>query len=166
MTKRPESAPRAADEAAEVLATTYERIFDWARRLGVRPLQVGLGCCATGAVGIAATLDPRHDLNRFGAEAFRAAPRRSDLLIVAGSVSGKMVPLLRRLWNELPDPKWALALGCAGGGGPCRTYAVAQGLDGVIPIDVHVPGCPPSPEALLAGLRALEARMGRPEARA
>jgi NADH-quinone oxidoreductase subunit B len=166
MTKRPESAPRAASEAADALATTYERIFDWARRLGVRPLQIGLGCCATGAVGIAAALDPRHDLNRFGAEAFRAAPRRSDLLIVAGSVSGKMAPLLRRLWDELPDPKWALALGCAGGGGPYRTYAVTQRLDGVIPIDVHVPGCPPSPEALLAGLRELEAKMGRPEARA
>ncbi len=151
---------------AGVLETTYDRIFDWARRLGVRPVQLGLGCCAVGASGILAALDPRHDLSRFGAEVFRAAPRRSDLLIVAGTVSEKMAPLLRRLWDEMPDPKWALALGCAAGGDPYRTYAVTRGLDRVIPVDIYVPGCPPSPEALLAGLLELEAKMGRSEVRA
>jgi len=159
-------AERIEAAAAGVLTTTYDRIFDWARRLGVRPLQLGLGCCAIGAGGLMAVLDPRHDLSRFGAEAFRAAPRRSDLLIVAGTVSEKMAPLLRRLWDEMPDPKWALALGCAAGGDPYRTYAVTRGLYRVIPVDVRVPGCPPSAEALLAGLRELEAKMARPEVRA
>jgi NADH-quinone oxidoreductase subunit B len=159
MTERTEAA------AASVLTTTSDRIFDWARRLGVRPLQLGLGCCAIGTSGILAALDPRHDLSRFGAEVFRAALRRSDLLIVAGTVSEKMAPLLRRLWDEMPDPKWALALGCAAGGGPYRTYAVTRGLDRVIPVDVYVPGCPPSPEGLLAGLLELETKMGRPEVR-
>jgi NADH-quinone oxidoreductase subunit B len=155
-----------ASAEANVLTTTYDRIFDWARRLGVRPLQIGLACCA---LEITAALDPRHDLARFGAEAFRAAPGRSDLLIVAGTVSEKMAPLIRRLWDEMPDPKWAIALGsCAACGGPYRTYAVTQGVDRVIPIDVYVPGCPPRPEALLAGLHHLEKKIGRlrPEVRA
>jgi NADH-quinone oxidoreductase subunit B len=155
MTEGTESAP------VRDLATTYDRIHDWARRLGVRPVQIGLGCCA---IGMTAALDPRHDLARFGVEVFRGAPGRSDLLIVAGTVSEKMVPLLRRLWDEMPDPKWALALGsCASGGGPYRTYAVRHGIERVIPIDVHVPGCPPGPEALLAGLLELETKMGRSE---
>ena len=160
MTERSEAA------ATGALDTTYDRIFEWARRLGVRPLQLGLGCCAIGASGLLAALDPRHDLSRFGAEAFRTAPRRSGLLIVAGTVSEKMAPLLRRLWDEMPDPKWALALGCAAGGDPYRTYAVARGLDRVIPVAVRVPGCPPRAEALLAGLLELEAKMGRSEVRA
>jgi NADH-quinone oxidoreductase subunit B len=165
MTKRPESAPPVGTEAAGALATTYDRILEWARRLGVRPLQIELGCCAVGALATAAALDPRHDLARFGPEVFRAAPGRRDLLIVAGTVSEKMAPLLRRLWDEMPDPKWALALGCAGGG-PYRTYAVTRGLFRVLPVDVYVPGCPPRPEALLAGLLELEGKMGRLEARA
>ncbi len=155
-----------ASTEANVLTTTYDRIFDWARRLGVRPLHLGLACCATGMTPMP---DPRHDLARFGAEAFRAVPGRSDLLIVAGTVSEKMAPLIRRLWDEMPDPKWAMALGsCAVCGGPYRTYAVTQGVDRVIPIDVYVPGCPPRPEALLAGLLHLEKKIGRlrPEVRA
>jgi NADH-quinone oxidoreductase subunit B len=151
---------------ADVLTTTYDRIFDWARRLRVRPLQLGFACCA---VGMTPALDPRHDLARFGAEAFRAAPGRSDLMIVAGTVSEKMAPLIRRLWDEMPDPKWAIALGsCATCGGRYRTYAVTQGADRVIPIDVYVPGCPPHPQALLAGLLHLEKKIGRsrPEVRA
>jgi NADH-quinone oxidoreductase subunit B len=150
-----------APAEANVLTTTYDRIFDWARRLGVRPLLLGLSCCA---VGMTPALDPRHDLARFGGEAFRAAPGRSDLLIIAGTVSEKMAPLIRRLWDEMPDPKWAIALGsCAACGGPYRTYAVTQGVDRVIPIDVYVPGCPAGPEALLAGLLELEKKIGRPE---
>jgi NADH-quinone oxidoreductase subunit B len=152
-------------EAASGLETTYDRIFDWARRLGVRPLQLELGCCAAGALGMAAALDPRHDLARFGTEVFRAAPRRSDLLIVAGTVTEKLAPLLRRLWDEMPEPKWAIALGCAGGG-PYPTYAVTRGLDRVLPVDIYVPGCPPRPEALLAGLLELEGKMGRSEVKA
>jgi NADH-quinone oxidoreductase subunit B len=150
-----------ATAPASALVTTWDRIFDWTRRLGVRPTRIGLGCCA---IGMTPVLDPRHDLSRFGVEVFRTAPRRGDLLIVAGTVSRKMAPLLRRLWDEMPEPKWALALGsCASGGGPYRTYAVLSGVERVIPVDVHVPGCPPHPEALLAGLLELEARMGLAE---
>ncbi|HEX4497612.1 MAG TPA: NADH-quinone oxidoreductase subunit NuoB [Thermoanaerobaculia bacterium] len=161
MTERTEGTETAE---ARALATTWDRIFDWTRRLGVRPTQIGLGCCA---IGMTPALDPRHDLSRFGVDVFRTAPRRGDLLIVAGTVSRKMAPLLRRLWDEMPEPRWALALGsCASGGGPYRTYAVLRGIGQVIPIDVHVPGCPPRPEALLAGLRELETRMGLPEVHA
>jgi NADH-quinone oxidoreductase subunit B len=160
MTKNQGDAPLTTPAEANVLTTTWDRIFDWFRRLGVRPLQLGLACCA---LEMMPALDPRHDLARFGGEAFRAAPGRSDLLIVAGTVSEKMAPLIRRLWDEMPDPKWAIALGsCAACGGPYRTYAVTQGVDLVIPIDVYVPGCPPRPEALLAGLLQLEEKMGRP----
>jgi NADH-quinone oxidoreductase subunit B len=155
-----ESAPPTTPEPA-VLTTTWDRIFDWARRLGARPTWIGLGCCA---FEMLPGLDPRHDLARFGPEAFRAAPGRSDLLVVAGPVSGKMAPLVRRIWDEMPDPKWSIALGsCAGRDGGWHTYAVTRGLESVIPVDVHVPGCPPGPEALLAALLQLEKKI-RPEA--
>ncbi|HEY0511133.1 MAG TPA: NADH-quinone oxidoreductase subunit NuoB [Thermoanaerobaculia bacterium] len=142
---------------ANVLTTPYDRIFDWARRFGIRPVLIGLGCCAA---GMTPALDPRHDLARFGAEVFRSAPRRGDLMVVAGTVSEKMAPVLRRLWDEMPEPKWSIALGsCAACGGPYRTYAVTQGLDRVIPVDVWVPGCPPLPEALLQGLLHLQKKI-------
>jgi NADH-quinone oxidoreductase subunit B len=143
-------------------------ILDWARRFGVRATLLGLGGCAVESVP---ALDPQHDLDRFGPEALRSAPRRGDLLVVAGPVNGKMAPLVRRLWDEMPAPKWSLALGdcagdCAAGGGPWRTYAVLGGLDRVIPVDVRVPGDPPSPEALAEGLRQLQAKIeARIEAR-
>ncbi|HEY4591124.1 MAG TPA: NADH-quinone oxidoreductase subunit NuoB [Thermoanaerobaculia bacterium] len=143
-----------------VLTTTWDRIFDWARRLGVRPVLLGTGCCA---FEMLPGLDPRHDLARFGPEVFRAAPGKSDLLVVAGPVSRKMAPLVRRIWDEMPDPKWSIALGsCAGQDGPWRTYAVTEGLESVIPVDVHVPGCPPGAEALLAALLELEKKI-RPQ---
>ena len=146
--------------APPILATTWDRIFDWARRLGVRPVRLGLGCCA---FGMLPGLDPRHDLARFGPEAFRAAPGRGDLLVVAGPVSGKMAPLVRRIWDEMSGPKWSIALGdCASRGGSWGTYAVTR-LESVIPVDLHVPGCPPGPEALLAALLQLETKI-RPEA--
>jgi NADH-quinone oxidoreductase subunit B len=154
-----ESAPQAAPEPP-VLTTTWDRIFDWARRLGARPALLGLGCCA---FEMLPGLDPRHDLARFGPEVFRAAPGKSDLLVVAGPVSRKMAPLVRRIWDEMPDPKWSIALGdCAGQGGAWRTYAVTEGLESVIPVDVHVPGCPPGAEALLAALLELEKKI-RPQ---
>jgi NADH-quinone oxidoreductase subunit B len=153
-------APPTTPEPA-VFTSTWDRIFDWARRLGVRPVRLGMGCCA---FDMLPGLDPRHDLARFGTEAFRAVPGRSDLLVVAGPVSGKMAPLIRRIWDEMPGPKWSIALGsCAGQGGGYGTYAVVQGLERVIPVDVHVPGCPAGPEALLEALRQLEKKI-RPEA--
>ena len=140
-----------------VLTTAWDRIFDWARRLGVRPVRLGLGCCA---FEMLPGLDPRHDLARFGPETFRATPGKSDLLVVAGPVSRKMAPLVRRIWDEMPGPKWSIALGDCGGS--WSTYAVTR-LETVIPVDIHVPGCPPGPEALLDALFQLEKKI-RPEA--
>ena len=142
-----------------VLTTTWDRIFDWARRLGARPVWLGLGCCG---FEMLPGLDPRHDLARFGLETFRATPGKGDLLVVAGPVSRKMAPLVRRIWDEMPDPKGSIALGsCASQGGGYATYAVTR-LDQVIPVDVHVPGCPPGAEALLAALLQIEKKI-RPE---
>jgi NADH-quinone oxidoreductase subunit B len=142
---------------ANVLTTTYDKIFNWARRSAIWPMQFGLACCA---IEMMAVLDPRHDMSRFGAEVFRATPRQSDLMIVAGTVTEKMAPIVRRLWDQMPEPKWALAMGaCATCGGPYRTYAVTQGVDRVIPVDVYVPGCPPRPEALMYGILMLQKKV-------
>ncbi|HEV2846487.1 MAG TPA: NADH-quinone oxidoreductase subunit NuoB [Thermoanaerobaculia bacterium] len=144
----------------QILTTTYDKIFDWARRSALLPTRIGLGCCA---IDLMTALDPRHDMSRFGAEVFRTTPRQSDLLIVAGTVNGKMAPILRRLWDQMPEPKWALAMGCSRGmgDGAHRTYAVPQEIDRIIPVDVYVPGCPPRPEALLEGLLQLQQKIGR-----
>ncbi len=151
---------RLTDSAdSNVLTASYDKIFNWARRSAIWPMQFGLACCA---IEMMAVLDPRHDMSRFGAEVFRASPRQSDLMIVAGTVTEKMAPIVRRLWDQMPEPKWALAMGaCATCGGPYRTYAVTQGVDRVIPVDVYVPGCPPRPEALLWGLLHLQRKIDR-----
>ena len=140
-----------------LLTTTVDKIFNWARKSSLWPMQFGLACCA---IEMMAVLDPRHDMARFGAEVFRATPRQSDLMIVAGTVTEKMAPIVRRLWDQMPEPKWALAMGaCATCGGPYRTYAVTQGVDRVIPVDVYVPGCPPRPEQVLDGLKILQEKI-------
>lgn len=147
-----------------VLTTTVERMLAWARSSSVWPVQFGLACCA---IEMIATTTSKFDIARFGMEAFRASPRQSDLMIVAGRVSQKMAPVLRHIYDQMLEPKWVLSMGdCASCGGVYNNYALVQGVDKIVPVDVYVAGCPPRPEALLYGLMKLQekirqqARMG------
>jgi len=137
-----------------VVTTTVDSVFNWARKSSLWPMTFGLACCAIEMMAAGAS---RFDLDRFGMGIFRATPRQSDLMIVAGSVTEKMAPLIRRLWEQMPEPKWCMAMGiCATSGGPFPTYSHVQGVDMVVPVDVYVPGCPPRPEALIYGLMKLQ----------
>jgi NADH-quinone oxidoreductase subunit B len=142
-----------------VLTTTVDSVFNWSRRSSIWPLTFGLACCAIEMMAAGAS---RFDLDRFGAGIFRATPRQADLMIVAGSVTEKIAPLLRRLYEQMPAPKWVIALGiCATSGGPFPTYSHVQGVDKVVPVDVYIPGCPPRPEALIYGLMRLQEKIDR-----
>jgi NADH-quinone oxidoreductase subunit B len=137
-----------------VVTTTVDSVFNWARKSSLWPMTFGLACCAIEMMAAGAS---RFDLDRFGMGIFRATPRQSDLMIVAGSVTEKMAPLIRRLWEQMPEPKWCMAMGiCATSGGPFPTYSHVQGVDQIVPVDVYVPGCPPRPEALIYGLMKLQ----------
>lgn len=138
------------------VATNLEWAINWARESSLWPMTFGLACCA---IEMMATGAPRYDIDRFGAGAFRATPRQADLMIVAGTVNLKMAERVRRLYNQMPDPKFVIAMGaCTCGGGPYYKYGynVAKGVDLVVPVDVYVPGCPPRPEALLEGLMRVQ----------
>lgn len=136
-----------------VVTTTLEQVVNWSRAGSMYPLLFGLACCA---IEMMVAQSANYDMSRFGMEISRASPRQSDLMIVAGRVTRKMAPVLRQLYDQMPDPKWVLAMGdCASCGGVFNNYAVVQGVDEVVPVDVYVAGCPPRPEALLHGILTL-----------
>jgi NADH-quinone oxidoreductase subunit B len=140
-----------------VLLTRLDEIVNWARRNSIFPLTFGLACCAIEMMSAAAA---RFDLARFGMEVFRASPRQADLMIVAGRVSKKMAPVLRQIYDQMPSPKWVVAMGaCASCGGIFNNYAIVQGVDQIVPVDVYVPGCPPSPDALIYALIKLQQKI-------
>jgi NADH-quinone oxidoreductase subunit B len=135
------------------MLTTVESIVGWARKASLWPATFGLACCA---IEMMATGGARFDISRFGMEVFRASPRNADLMIVAGRVSQKMAPVVRQVYDQMPEPKWVLAMGvCASTGGMFNNYAVVQGVDHVVPVDIYLPGCPPRPEMLLHAILAL-----------
>lgn len=136
------------------MITSVDYVFNWARRSSIWPLTFGLACCAIEMIASSAA---RFDISRFGSEVFRPSPRQADLMIVAGTVTLKMAPVLKRIYDQMPDPKWVIAMGaCASVGGPFNTYSVLQGVDKVVPVDVYVTGCPPRPENLFYGLMKLQ----------
>jgi len=148
-----------APERPPFLLTKADLFITWAQKNSLWPFGSGLACCA---IEMIATAAARYDIARFGMELFRASPRQADLFIVSGTVTNKMAPVIRRLWDQMPDPKWAMAMGnCAIGGGPFPTYAVLQGVDKIIPVDVYVAGCPPTPQGLIHGLMTLQEKIAR-----
>ena len=140
--------------------TTLDRIYNWGRRSSVWPMMFGLACCAIEMIAAQAS---RYDLARFGMEVMRPSPRQSDLLLVSGTVTKKMLPAIVRLYNQMPEPKYVVAMGaCASGGGPFKEgYNVVAGIDKFLPVDVYIPGCPPTPQALVAGLIKLQERIDK-----
>ncbi|MEI6084181.1 MAG: NADH-quinone oxidoreductase subunit B [Verrucomicrobiota bacterium] len=141
-----------------IFVLPFEQLYNWGRKNSIWPLQFGLACCAIEMIASAAS---RYDLARFGAEVFRATPRQADLMIVAGTVTKKMAPQVVRLFNQMPEPKYVIAMGaCAISGGPFKDgYNVLKGVDRFIPVDVHIPGCPPRPEALIHSIMTLQRKI-------
>ena len=140
-----------------ILLTNVEKFIGWARAGSLWPATFGLACCA---IEMMTTGAANHDLSRFGMEVFRASPRQADLMIVAGRLSQKMAPVLRNIYDQMPEPKWVLSMGvCASSGGMFNNYALVQGVDHVVPVDMYVPGCPPRPEMLMDGILKLHAKI-------
>ena len=148
-----------AEALPEVLTTRLDSLINWARKSSLWPATFGLACCAIEMMNATSS---RNDLARFGSEVFRASPRQSDLMIVAGRLSRKMAPAMRRVYDQMPEPKWVISMGaCASVGGVFDNYAIVQGVDQVVPVDVFVPGCPPRPESLIYGIVQLQQKIAR-----
>ena len=140
--------------AASLLTTKVDEMINWARKNSLWPMPLGISCCA---IEMMAFAGPRFDVSRFGSEVFRFSPRQSDLLIVAGTVTYKMAKVVRKIYDQMPEPKWVIAMGaCASSGGMYRSYSVVQGIDQFVPVDVYVAGCPPRPESVLKGLMEIQ----------
>ena len=140
-----------------IFTTTIDKAVRWSRTQSMWPVTFGLACCA---IEMMAMANSRWDSARFGAEVFRASPRQADLMIVSGRVSQKMAPILKQIFDQMPEPKWVISMGaCASCGGVFNNYSIVQGVDRVVPVDVYVPGCPPGPEALLYGVIKLQEKI-------
>jgi NADH-quinone oxidoreductase subunit B len=152
---------RAAEEEVKrgILTTTLAKAVNWARKQSVFTVTFGLACCA---IELMASGAGHHDLARWGMEIFRASPRQADLMIVAGRVSQKMGPVLRQIYDQMPEPKWVISMGvCASSGGMFNNYGVIQGVDTLVPVDIYVPGCPPRPEMLMYGILRLHEKISK-----
>ena len=145
------------------MISTVDYVFNWARKSAVWPMTFGLACCA---IEMIASSTARFDIARFGSEVFRPSPRQSDVMIVAGTLVNKMAPALRKVYDQMPEPRWVISMGsCANGGGYYHySYAVVRGCDRIVPVDIYVPGCPPSAEALLFGIIQLQNKIRRNKA--
>jgi len=140
-----------------LLLTTAEKAVNWARKSSLWPLGFGVACCA---IEMMCTAASRFDISRFGMEVFRSSPRQADLMIVSGRVSNKMAPVVRLLYEQMSEPKWVIAMGaCASTGGVFNNYAIVQGVDKIVPVDIYIPGCPPRPEQLLEGIMKLHKKI-------
>ena len=150
-----------ATEKELVFTTRLQDFVAWGRKNSLWPMPMGLACCA---IELMATVASRFDLARFGAEALRFSPRQADLMVVAGTVSKKMAPAVKRIYDQMPSPKWVISMGaCASSGGMFNSYPTVQGVDEIIPVDVYIPGCPPRPEALIYALQRIQKKIERGE---
>ncbi len=159
MTETPSTLPLGYDSKIEgnIVITKLDAAINWMRKNSLWPMPMGLACCA---IEMMATAASRYDMSRFGMEVFRFSPRQADVMIVSGTVTYKMALAVKRIWDQMPGPKWCIAMGaCASSGGMYRSYAVLQGIDRLIPVDVYISGCPPRPEALLEGLMRLQKKI-------
>jgi NADH-quinone oxidoreductase subunit B len=139
------------------ITTKQEELVAWARKNSLWPYPFGTACCG---IELMSVMGPKYDLARFGAEVVRFSPKQSDLLLVAGTINEKMAPILKRIYDQMPEPKWVISMGaCASSGGFYRAYNVVQGIDKLIPVDVYIPGCPPTPEAVIDGIMQLQAKI-------
>jgi len=152
--------PEALQDVQDTAYTTRVQDFvNWGRKNSLWPMPMGLACCAS---ELMATVGPRYDLARFGAEALRFSPRQADLMVVSGTVTKKMSQAVRKIYDQMPDPKWVVAMGaCASSGGMYRSYAVVQGVDEILPVDVYISGCPPRPEALIEAVLEIQRKISR-----